>query len=212
MDEWPIGHLHQEFHFVSKVEAWEDLEDVPTRGGDDPVLFGAALHELQDYWSHRFEGYTLKAGGHVFHSGKAGCNPITGECRRSQRKVDEFYGTGEYGNKDSEYTVGSRKEVEAELAYLGADLSHLSDDRLIDLWLRESVLLGAKRDDYKNHYGYHTDAYFWFSIRDQMMLEDTREAIRWYYEQLRDDPCSSFNSLAYTPPSNSKIVSFLQGR
>ena len=199
---------HQEFHFVSKVEAWEDIQDVPTRGAGDPVLFGAALHELQDYWSHRYEGYALSLPserGHAEHSARARLRDVLG-------LVDEFYGRGRYQNVPSQYTVGSREKVEAELAYLGADLSHLADNSLIDLWLRESILLAGRRDDYRNHYGYNTDAYFWFSIRDQLMEENTREAIAWFYEQLGDDPCAVFDLLTYTPPSNSKIVSFLRGR
>lgn len=206
MDEFPIA-FHQEFHFVSRVEAWEDIRDVPTRGAGDPVLFGAALHELQDYWSHRYEGYALglpTERGHAEHSAKASLRDTLG-------LIDEFYGRGEYQSEPSQYTVGSREEVEAELVYLGADLSYLSDNRLIDLWLRESILLGARRDGYKNHYGYATDAYFWFSLRDQLMAEDTREAIMWFYDHLGEDPCSSFDFLAYTPPRNNESVSFLQG-
>ncbi len=105
------------------------------------------------------------------------------------------------------YTVGTREEVEAELQFLEVDLSYLSDDHLIDLWLRESDSTG----DYKNYYGYNTDLYFWFTDRDQRMEKDTRDAIAWFYRQLGEDPCSLFDSLAYTPPDNDEIVSFLRG-
>ncbi len=103
MDDLPSPGYLQEFHFVSRDAAWEDIKFVPSPegGANDPVLFGAALHELQDYWSHRYEGYTLGTGGHF--------GPNFGKLPRSWGTIAEFYAIGAkltYTRASRDTTIG----------------------------------------------------------------------------------------------------------
>lgn len=54
--------------------------------------WGAALHEIQDWYSHRNESYGRWSYGHGVHSALAGCSAgLFGDCRRSASMTDFFY-------------------------------------------------------------------------------------------------------------------------
>ena len=185
-------------HFEDQETARANAQAAVTLG--EPYLFGAALHQVQDWYSHWNEGFHSGFPGHALTSRLAGCPiPIVGEgpCRRHPSTVRAFY------------AAHARPEVEDVLAarYPGVTLAAISDDKLIDLYLQEFTS-GAGHLE-RVQFGYDTDYFFGFTSRDMDMTSETAFWIMRFFETL--DPClAEAIWLRYTPPNASEVLAFLQ--
>jgi hypothetical protein len=194
MDVGPIA-ARQDLHFVD----WETASANAYRaiGLGHPYVFGATLHQIQDYFSHYYGGYRLPSGmEHVWHS----------EVRAPLRDIDAFY------------KGHSRRSVEARLSamYPGVDFSGdptgredhrppFTDNELIDLYLREWP---SERDTY----GYRTDDYYPHTYRDQQMEWKTRLFVSYLAVGILRDPCPLIEVLARQyGEDHMAVVSFFTG-
>jgi len=182
---------HPELHFVDQSVARRNAAAAVNL--HEPYLLGAALHQVQDWYTHWNEGYrwpdTL---GHAVDGVRAGCTG--GPCHRSQDLINRFY------------EENPREDVEQTLAayYSPADLNRISDDKLIDLFI-QTVPNGI---DLRQTYGYDTDHFFGFTDRDRKMKGETAFWLENFFQQF--DPCVGPSFVAgYSPPENDKIVDFL---
>ncbi len=200
---------HMELHFKTNSKAWEDVRRMKDNG--DPYLFGAALHGLQDYWSHTYEGYPPHYPGHVFDSLKAGCT--YNDCERPQNEVTylllSLWALGEI-------ETPSHDALKNILNFNASDLSGLTTSNLFDLWLREQpgAMNTRKAANWKDEYGYATDDYYAFTIRDKLMEYDTKQAITEYFDKLSSSDPSNlclFNGYIYNPPSDDEIIKQVNG-
>jgi len=155
---------------------------------------GASLHQVQDWYSHWSEGYRWWSGGHVADSYDAGCTG-SGPCKRPPDLIEKFY------------REHPRTEVRSILVgrYGGSNLSNISDDKLIDLYLYTYT---EPRSDPRSDFGYDTDYFFGFTERDLTMSAETIYWILTFFSQL--DPCRAAQLwLSYTPPSSDQVLDFL---
>lgn len=200
-----------DFHFRSHDEARRyvrlaiDLQD--------PYLFGAALHGLQDYWSHTYEGYAppLGHGADTLRACRLGAQVLGHQtpCRRFPQQESailvSLWTAGEISRPDQSAFV-------ARLAFLGPEVRTLTTSNLFDVWLR--IQPGAPNTRraglWKAVFGYDTDAYYPFAPRDQAMEREVREALSDYFERAAGDMCL-ITSYSYEPPGDAEIVRFLRG-
>ncbi|HLA81277.1 MAG TPA: RHS repeat-associated core domain-containing protein [Thermoleophilia bacterium] len=179
------------YHFADQDSAWMDAAAAVASG--DPTYMGAALHEVQDFYSHRNEGYALPAG-HFSHGCTAGQWPC-GSGNRDAELLAEFY------RENPEY------EVRALLSsvYGPTDVQNTSDDKLIDLYLYTFTQPGAPERD---RWGHDTDHFFGFTLRDLHVSAETGAWLISYFWDL--DECDAMRVLAdYEPPSDSAVLRFL---
>jgi len=201
---------HIEFHFKPHPAAEGDVQRaIETR---DPVLFGAALHGLQDYWSHTYEGYQ-PPGGHAWDSFVGGCDvEFLSGTTPCQRLPNQELGILAMLWVHGEIDRPTRDALAAEMAYLGAEVSSLTTSNLFDMWLREQPgAADTRRAAYwKNFWGYDTDSYYPHTRRDRNMESETRAVLRQYFEEVGADVCL-ITAFGYSPPSDGDIVQFLSG-
>jgi RHS repeat-associated protein len=143
------------------------------------VLFGASLHQLQDYFSHWREGYT-KSPGHALDTI---CS------NRTQNKIDDFFYGGHYTyryfnpktsqweNKwvSSQYPAHAKEEVISDILYRNPGMTRsdlTNDDLIIDLYLRRdpgfssSMQSSEQRIKERGYFGIDPDMYVENSSRD----------------------------------------------
>jgi RHS repeat-associated protein len=190
----PFGG-HPELHFVDQPIAHRNAAAAVRL--QEPYLLGAALHQVQDWYTHWNEGYRWPGTvGHAPDSLRAGCTG-SGPCHRSQDVIDAFY------------EKHPRSGFDLLGIYSSALINNISDDKLIDLWLQEFTQPGAGERGPQG-YGYDTDYFFGFTARDKEMQHETSHWLEKFFRQLALDPCASANLITgYTPPKNEKIVEFL---
>ncbi len=210
VDAWGLDAIHHiELHFKTNLKAWNDVRRMEDNG--DPYLFGAALHGLQDYWSHTYEGYPPHYPGHVIDSALAGCGP--NGCERPQNEVFALLLALWIEGEIESPTHEALKNV---LNINSSDLSGLTTSDLFDVWLREQpgAMNTRKAANWKNMYGYATDDYYAFTIRDKLMEYDTKQALTEYFDKLNSNDPSDlclFNGNTYTPPSDDVLIDNLNG-
>jgi hypothetical protein len=201
MDERPLAAFpppfgYPELHFTDQPTARRNARAAV--GLSEPYLMGAALHQVQDWYSHAKEGYQWPGTlGHLWSSVRAGCTG-SGPCHRDPALIRAFY---------EEYR---RDTVEAKLAelYPSVNLSTISDDKLIDLYLQEFTRPGDTERSIIG-YGYDTDYFFGFTRRDQDMVRETEFWVRTFFTGL--DRCTAERLITgYTQPSDTEIVNFLR--
>jgi len=95
----------------------------------------------------------------------------------------------------------------AEL-YPQVNLTNISDDKLIDLYLQEFTAPGDTERSLIG-YGYDTDYYFGFTRRDRAMISETESWLRNFFMTL--DPCTAQRFVTgYIRPTDDEIARFLQ--
>lgn len=179
---------------------------------EDPYLVGAALHGLQDYWSHTYEGY-MPPAGHAIDSISAGCIWWSGFSTPCQRPPNMEASLLMALWLRGEITSPTQQALRSKVAHLGGGVAALTTSNLFDVWLREQE--GAadtrKAAQWKNTFGYDTDAYYSFTRRDQLMEDDSRMAIAEFFDELGTAGLCNFNYAAYTPPDDAEIIRQLNG-
>jgi hypothetical protein len=140
-------------HFCNRERTAAHMEEAVNQC--NPYLFGYILHQAQDFYSHWNEGY------HREHVTDDRLNPSFRTLRR-----DDF----------SEAHPDARAEILQRNPRI--DLNQLSDDYVIDVYLRAEP--SAEQDpnwDVKNrerdYYEFHTDEYFEGSQRETWMRTKT---------------------------------------
>jgi len=174
----------------------------------DPYLFGAALHGLQDYWSHTYEGYPPVYPGHAIDSLNSGC--IYNDCERLPNAVLAILLSLWI---DGEIASPTHEALKSTLPYSSSELQGLSTSNLFDLWLRgqPGPAETRKAASWKNRYGYDTDGYYPFTERDKSMRRDTKEALTQYFDMLNTIELCLFDIASYTPPTDEEILLQLNG-
>lgn len=133
-----------------------------------PYIFGAALHQVQDWFTHRGEGYRFLLDGiaHYRHYIKY--------CLRTSRLVAKFY------------SHRPRPQVEALLSalYPGVSFDQFTDSELLDLYLREGRLATWKE---RERYGYFSDRYYDHTHRDRAMKRWTQYLTQRFLERILGD-------------------------
>jgi RHS repeat-associated protein len=165
---WPLPNGCTPCHFMS----WESTEAHVNEAMETAIaenkiyLFGAALHQLQDYYSHWSEGYHDQVLGHGFNSIRSKARTIN--------DLKDFYLGGHYqlGNHwfQSPFPAHPREDIIRDLQNRnpGINLMGLSDWDLVDLYLR---LDHVERDQQalRDYFGFDTDLYVPGSYRDNLM-------------------------------------------
>ncbi len=188
----PFGG-HPELHFQDHPIAERNAEAAIR--ANEPFLLGAALHQVQDWYSHWNEGYRWPDSlGHGIDSVAAGCIGI-GDCRRPWQIIAQFYITHPF--------------VKSQLSqmYPGVNLNNITSDKLIDLYLYTFTKPG---DDERGPlgYGYDTDYYFGFTARDENMKAETIDWISSFFFKL--DPCYAQKYIpGYIQPEENSVLNYL---
>lgn len=133
-----------------------------------PYIFGAALHQVQDWFTHRGEGYGFLMDGiaHYRHYLRYRL--------RTHWRLAEFY------------SDRPRSEVESLLSalYPGVAFDQFTDSELLDLYLREGRLATWEE---RERYGYFSDRYYDHTRRDQAMKRWTQYLTRRFLERVLND-------------------------
>lgn len=134
----------------------------------DPYIFGATLHQVQDWFTHWGEGYRFLVDGiaHYRH--------YLQYCLRTARRIAEFY------------IRCPRAVVESMLSALYPDVpfGDFTDTELMDLYLREGRLATWEE---RQRYGYFSDRYYSHTNRDQAMKRWTQYLTRRFLERVLGD-------------------------
>lgn len=172
----------------------------------NPFLFGAALHQVQDFFSHANEGYTWEHASDTLRSG--------GNTGRPQYLIDDFF-TGEHCMRlqnglecwPSPYDAHSKEDVVANLRLKNPalNLNGFSDNDLINLYLRVD---GGHAEE-RSYFGFHTDKSFVGSAREQEMRRMTAAFIALFMSRISSGSCQCPTS--QPTPDDSTIKGLLQG-
>jgi RHS repeat-associated protein len=174
-------------HFCNWADTTLHIEDtIDPAAYLSPYFFGAALHQVQDYFSHWGEGYGEE--GHAGHT--------TRQKVRTSEKLDDFFGGGHWEgsrhNKTwvtSPYPAHPEEQVRQFLQRTnpGVDISRLGKNDLIDLYLRRDQ---GRDPTMRDYYGFDPDKYIPGSSRDNLMEWFTRYYIRKFMDAIVEDPCA----------------------
>ncbi|MCX7854927.1 MAG: hypothetical protein N2556_02950 [Anaerolineae bacterium] len=155
-----------------------------------PYVFGAALHQIQDWFTHCGEGYRFLIDGiaHYRH--------YLQYRLRTHRLLARFY------------SDRPRPEVESLLIalYPGVAFDQFTDSELLDLYLREGRLATWEE---REQYGYFSDRYYDHTYRDQAMKRWTQYLTRRFLERVLNDAGCRAKVLCYEyRPSLTALMSF----
>ncbi len=155
-----------------------------------PYVFGATLHQIQDWFTHRGEGYRFIIDGiaHYRHY--------------LQYRLRTHWLLAKF------YSDRPRSEVKALLAalYPNVAFDSFTDSELLDLYLREGHLATWEE---RERYGYFSDRYYDHTRRDQAMKRWTQYLTRQFVERvLRDTGCMAKVLRCEYRPSPALLVSF----
>jgi hypothetical protein len=183
----------RECHFYPLPKTMKHVEEAVK--AVNPYLFGASLHQLQDWYSHWKEGYTGGGAGHAPHDVLAG--KWTGGRTWIQRQdffkgwhlepVFPYY-------RPSPFPAHPKEEVIANLKRRnpGIVLAGLSDDDLISLYLRKDTIDTANwqtRKAERNYFGYVTDLSIPSSAREKEMYSMTKVYVLDFLLRISEDGC-----------------------
>lgn len=155
-----------------------------------PYAFGAALHQIQDWFTHCGEGYRFLIDGvaHYRH--------YLQYRLRTHRLLARFY------------SDRPRREVESLLTalYPGVAFDQFTDSELLDLYLREGRLATWRE---REQYGYFSDRYYEHTYRDQAMKRWTQYLTRNFVDRvLGDAGCMAKVLRCEYRPSLAVLMSF----
>jgi len=206
----------RECHFCDKTRTDIHINEAINRS--NPFLFGATLHQFQDFYSHWNEGYERS---HFWNTVRAGVNPFGsprspgGKSHRLELLLEDFFLGGhfeDYGEIplwiESPYPAHPRDEVTTEIRSRnpGVDLNGLNDDDLIDLHLRRDWEVGdwPQRERERSYFGLDPDAYIESSLRDTLMRQMSRIKIAQFLLRALN-PCA----VDWGEPSDDEIKTLL---
>jgi len=165
----------QDLHFVDWSVAHANVKRAIQM--KHPYVFGAALHQVQDYFSHYYEGFRMPFGHARYTVGQRPFWMIATFFREHPR---------------------SWVETQLSMLYPGIDFSGqdqvedgrppFTDNELIDLYLRE-WRVGLSRREEREKYGYNTDRYFPHTYRDRQMKWETEHFVCLFVVEILRDPC-----------------------
>jgi len=195
-------------HFASHELALANINQaIDSR---NPYLFGAALHQLQDFYSHGREGYGIPLG-HAFDDFRGG----KGTASRPFELLSDFYLGGHayvtpsgQGWWDSPYPAHPSADVVADVRRRnpGINVGQLSSNDIIDDYLRRDPTDPHRdlRVEERSHFGLDTDFYVANFSREVAM---TSEAARFVDEFLMalGDGCE----LDWRTPTDQEVRKFL---
>ena len=192
-----------ECHFCDRSRTLRHANEALTRC--NPFLFGASLHQLQDFFSHWNEGYTWQ---HALDYRRSGGN----KGRPPDKIADFFEGEhcfqGEYGLEcyASPYEPHLREEVRADLAARNPALNMdgLSDDDLINLYLRAD----GDHVEERSYFGLHTDKSFMASAREEEMRSMTVLYVIQFMLRISSSSCQCATSQPI--PDDATVKEFLR--
>ena len=172
----------------------------------DPFLFGATLHQFQDFYSHWNEGYDEEGhGGDSVRASAFPWNPVRspgGKSNRGDWTLDDFFLGGHFEDYgwgfpqwiESSYPAHLREDVIAEIRSRnpGIDLNGLNDNDLIDLYLRRDKGIGdwSKREQKRSYFGLDPDAYIESSWRDTLMRQGSMAQVYRFMRHIVVDSCA----------------------
>ncbi|MBN1536356.1 MAG: RHS repeat-associated core domain-containing protein [Anaerolineales bacterium] len=184
----PLGipcHFMDYDHTIAHVE-----ESISSR---KIYLFGAALHQLQDYFSHWNEGYTILTGGHAWDS----------YINRSEDKLSDFFNGYHWDESvtpaikiPSLYPAHPKEDVIRVVKKQNPSLiinSQISDWQLIDLYLRNDNddLSWTQKKDLRGYFGFNTDDNIPDSYREQLMKNTVDNYVHQFIQELQnEEKCS----------------------
>ncbi|MEJ5312545.1 MAG: RHS repeat-associated core domain-containing protein [Anaerolineae bacterium] len=207
----------RECHFCDKTRTDIHINEAINSG--NPYLFGATMHQFQDFYSHWNEGYRDLTWGHLWDSWHAGVSGSPrspgGKSHRLELLLENFFLGGHFENYgeiplwvESPYPAHPRDEVIAEIRSRnpGIDLNGLNDDDLIDLYLRRDWEVGdwPRREQERSHFGLDPDAYIGSSLRDTRMRQTSRVKIAQFLLRALN-PCA----IDWSKPSDDEIKMLL---
>ena len=211
-------------HFCPSLSAIIHVMEAIKSG--DPFLFGATLHQFQDFYSHWNEGYGEE--GHLDDSVRAGAVNIFadprspgGKSNRPDWLIKDFFRGGHYHIgwgfrwKKSPYPAHPRDDVIAEIRRRnpGIDLNGLNNDDLIDLYLRREPTQDPEwqqRVKERSHFGIDPDAYIETSTRDMQMKQGSIMEIKLFLEHIGGNVCSIDWEQCDNKPDDSAIKALLE--
>jgi RHS repeat-associated protein len=173
-----------ECHFCPFAPTIRHVERAIESG--NPYLFGASLHQLQDWFSHWNEGYTWE---HAAHTALAKT--------RTWIKTQDFFWGWHLGPPPniSPFPPHPRDQVIQDLRSRNPELdpSGLSDQDLIDLFLRRDFRdpNWRERVEERSYFGLDPDKYVQGSQRDTTMEILTYYFIKQFLQHLVEDPCAA---------------------
>ncbi len=191
LTSWPdvnVGEFWfgcQDCHFYPLGPTMRHVEAAIKTG--NAFLFGATLHQLQDWYAHWNEGYRPPSG-HALDTAVSGATPLNRSRRLWFQLQDFFWGwhlqPSPYGIptiSPSPFPAHPRDEVVRDIQRRnpGIVLSNLSDNDLIDLFLRKDGTdpNWRLRVSERWYFGLDTDKYIASSRRDTDMRMQTRAFI-----------------------------------
>jgi RHS repeat-associated protein len=184
-------------HFMSGASTFAHIETAVNSGLS--YLFGGALHQFQDYFSHYGEGYRAETLGHW--------NSMFG---RSSEKLKDFFEGGHTasysysspaGNgtisrwESSPFPKHPKEDLMRELRKRnpGLQISDIKSDwDLVDLYLRfdPGETLSEKMNE-RAYFSFDPDRYIRSSYRDTLMREDSMKLIKRFKSLPLKDGCGS---------------------
>jgi hypothetical protein len=170
-------------HFMSGASTFAHIETAVNSGLS--YLFGGALHQFQDYFSHYGEGYRAETLGHW--------NSLFG---RSPEKLKDFFeGTTRIliGHPSPFFPPHPKEELMRELKTRnpGLQISDITSDwDLVDLYLRldPGETLSEKMNE-RAYFSFDPDRYIRSSYRDTLMREDSMRLIKRFKSLPLKDGC-----------------------
>ena len=204
----------QECHFLGLAPTRRHVGDAIAAG--NPFLFGATLHQVQDWYAHFNEGYRV-GYGHGPDSLRAGRPPFLAReyGGRAQYLLDDFYlgghreGGTSRGWRRSPYPQHPILEVIGDVVGRnpGVNLSGVSTNELIDLYLRRDAAdpNWGRRVEERTHFGLDTDWYMSSSSRERAMSSATIRYVDQFLFSILVDPCR----LEWEIPDDGTIRSLL---
>ena len=163
-------------HFMPLELAASRVEKVIFSG--EPYLFGAALHQLQDSFSHWSEGYHDQTWGHAYHS-------VLAEMRDEDDLATFF------ANKPKASVIAEILDRNPGMTW---ETVLLKDDwEVVDLYLRADPFESVDEEKMRlrNAFGFSPDLYVETSWRDTMMRDWSSRYITLFvqYFIVRRDSC-----------------------
>lgn len=209
------SHGCRRCHFCDWDDTKDHIEDAinPLIYGINPYYFGAALHQVQDYFSHWNEGY--REDGHAGHT--------TRRIEKLPSRRSDFFRGGHtivVWDEDerelttewveSPYPAHPEEDVRRYLQRTnpGVRVSELGQNELIDLYLRKDEGRDPnwlKRVEMRDHFGFDADMYIPGSWRDNLMEWHTRYYIKKFIEATLADPCA----VGCREPEDNELRKFL---
>lgn len=203
----PFPGLCVNCHFMSWTSTIAHVnEAIKSR---NPYLFGATLHQVQDYFSHWREGYRPPFG-HGAHT--------VVSTQRNDIKYSDFFNGGHYVQAAPyappiwvEASNGHlREDVIQDIRKRnpGFDPSNLSDDEVMNLYLRRDpeYANADERFEDRNYYGIDPDMYLPGTYRDRLMEASVKGFIKMFFDEIGGDPCN----INWDIPEDSTIEELLR--